>query len=116
MIVGLFVALASLCIAANNPISLASVVVLGNQTSGNDPGTYRDAGYEGQIGNTYLQVYGTYCTSYRCTTEAQVLTANCKLIPSIVIRIMPPPTVTLEHFAETPWHCPHPTLKLLPTL
>jgi hypothetical protein len=62
----LLTALASLCVAANNPISLASVVVLGNQTSSNDPGTYRDAGYEGQIGNTYFQVYGTYSTANKC--------------------------------------------------
>lgn len=42
---------------ASNPISVQSAVILGNQTSGNDPATYRDGGWEGQVGSTYFQVY-----------------------------------------------------------
>lgn len=45
-------------IRANNPISLASSVLLGNQTSSNDPGTYRDGGWEGEIGSNIFRVYG----------------------------------------------------------
>ncbi|CZR62678.1 uncharacterized protein PAC_12575 [Phialocephala subalpina] len=44
-------------LAVSNPISIESAVVLGNQTSSNDPGTYRDGGWESQIGNTYFQFY-----------------------------------------------------------
>lgn len=41
----------------SNPISINSTLVLGNQTSSNDPGTYRDGGWESQIGGTYFQFY-----------------------------------------------------------
>jgi len=51
---------APLAVAADNVIQIASAQFLGNQTSSNDPGTYRDAGYEAQIGNTYFQLYGPY--------------------------------------------------------
>lgn len=44
-------------LSATNPISVQSAVLLGNQTSGNDPATYRDGGWEGNIGSTYFQVY-----------------------------------------------------------
>lgn len=32
-------------------------MILGNQTSSNDPGTYRDAGFESNIGNTFSRLY-----------------------------------------------------------
>jgi hypothetical protein len=51
---------ARLSLAADNVIQIASAQLLGNQTSSNDPGTYRDAGYESQIGNTYFQFYGSF--------------------------------------------------------
>jgi hypothetical protein len=51
---------APLALAADNVIQIASAQLLGNQTSSNDPGTYRDAGFESQIGNTYFQFYGPY--------------------------------------------------------
>jgi len=40
-----------------NPISVLSAVLLGNQTSSNAPGTYRDGGWQGQIGTTFFQLY-----------------------------------------------------------
>ena len=36
--------LAQLALAVTNPISVQSAVILGNQTSSNDPGIYRDGG------------------------------------------------------------------------
>lgn len=47
----------SVTLAAPNAINIASSAFLGNHTSANALGTYRDGGWESQIGSKYFQLY-----------------------------------------------------------
>jgi hypothetical protein len=69
-------ALVQLTLAVTNPISVQSAVILGNQTSSNDPGTYRDGGWESQIGSTYFQFYADteHCDTNNAATNCQLST------------------------------------------
>jgi hypothetical protein len=68
--------LAETVLAATNPISISSAVILGNQTSTNDPGTYRDGGWESQIGSYYFQFYADteHCDTNNAATDCQLST------------------------------------------
>jgi hypothetical protein len=58
-----------------NPISVKSAEIIGNHTSGNDVGTYRDGGWQGQIGDTYFQVYAD---TLHCTGAIDSTSSNCE--------------------------------------
>jgi len=70
--------LPQLALAVTNPISIQSTVILGNQTSSNNPGTYHDGGWESQIGSkiTYFQFYADteHCDTNNAATNCQLST------------------------------------------
>lgn len=90
----------ALVAAAANPISVASSVVLGNQTSRNAPGTYRDGGWEGKIGSTYFQLYADTqnCAVGNAASNCQGLTFRAN---SIALQTTNPQVVT-DHATPYP--------------
>jgi hypothetical protein len=86
--------------AASNPISVQSAVLLGNQTSGNDDGTYRDGGWEGQIGTTFFQLYADTqnCDVNDAATNCQGLTFR----PNTIALSTPDPEIVTDYVTPFP--------------